>query len=153
RAIDVLEAEGVAIVAGTPPTVVAAAGELPAGFRTSDRSGTAMLRAAAAAPPGRSIVSRPLTADAVPTGRLVAVFRGRPLCLDDDRDLVSLLGSMTARAVDREGAIAELEQTRAALAESTALQASEIRFRALLDEHPNGVVVADEEGRIVFANR
>lgn len=154
RAIDVLEAEGVAIVAGSPPAVVAAAGALPAGFDAglaTDTIGTA--ERIARARPGGPVVVRTLAADGVAAGRLIAVFRGSPLFLDDDLDLVALLGSMTARAVDRERAIAELEQTRAALAESTALQASELRFRALLDEHPNGVVVANEDGRIVFANR
>ena len=154
RAIDLLEAEGVAIVVGAPPTVVAAAGELPAGFGTAmaaDPDGA--VERLASARPGLSVVSRALGADGPAGGRLIAVFRGSPLFLDDDLELVSLLGSMTARAVERERAIAELEQTRAALAESTALQASELRFKALLDEHPNGVVVANEDGRIVFANR
>jgi protein-histidine pros-kinase len=154
RAIDVLEAEGIAIVVGSPPAVVAAAGELPAGFDAGMATDTeSAVERIVRSRPGQPVVVRPLGADGSSAGRMIAVFRGSPLFLDDDLELVSLLGSMTARAVDRELAIAELEQTRAALAESTALQASELRFRALLDEHPNGVVVANEDGRIVFANR
>ena len=154
RAIQVLDAEGVAIVGGTPPTVLAAAGELPAGFEAGAASDPERAaRWIAEKDRRRPIVIRPLEEHGRPSVRMVAVFRGSPMFLDDDLELVSLLGSMTARAVDREQAIAELDLTRAALAESTALQASELRFRALLDEHPNGVVVADETGRIVFANR
>lgn len=154
RALDILEAEGVAIVTGSPPTVAAVAGALPAGFDANLQAGDEVIAdSLAARRPGGPVVVRSLGADGRSAGRLIAVFRGSPMFLDDDLELVSLLGSMTARAVDRERAIAELDQTRAALAESTALQASELRFRALLDEHPNGVVVADEKGRIVFANR
>ena len=160
RAVDVLEAEGVAINGGAPATVLATAGDLPsdfvAGIGADPRQAA---RQIAESRPGQPVVIRSLAADggAGAPGdasiRLVALFHGSPMFLDDDLELVALLGSMTARAVDRERTIAELDRTRAALAESTALQASELRFRALLDEHPNGVVVADEGGRIVFANR
>jgi PAS domain S-box-containing protein len=154
RAIEILGAEGVAIVAGAPPIVVAAAGELPAGFDAGHPAdlGEASARLARSRP-GLPVVVRSIGTEAGEPVRLIAVFRGSPLFLDDDVELVALLGSMTSRAIDRDQAIAELDRTRAALAESTALQASELRFRALLDEHPNGVVVADEAGRIVFANR
>jgi PAS domain S-box-containing protein len=157
RAIDVLGAHGVAIVSGTPASVLATAGDLPTGFETGPGDPELVARRIAESRPGRTVVIRALAADDRRTGdravRMIALFRGDPMFLDDDLELVSLLGSMTARAVDREQAIAELDLTRAALAESTALQASELRFRALLDEHPNGVVVADQDGRIVFANR
>jgi PAS domain S-box-containing protein len=158
RAIDILEAEGVAILSAAPATMLASAGVLPASFQAAlggepDR----VARQVAESRPGQPVVIRRLADDGTGRGasavRLIAVFRGSPMFLDDDLELVSLLGSMTARAIDREHAIAELDRTRAALAESTALQASELRFRALLDEHPNGVVVADDSGRIVFANR
>ncbi len=154
RAIEILGAEGVAIVAGAPPIVVAAAGALPAGFDAGNPAdvGEASARLARTRP-GLPVVVQELGTEGGAPVRLFAVFRGSPLFLDDDVELVSLLGSMTSRAIDREQAIAELDRTRAALAESTALQASELRFRALLDEHPNGVVVADDTGRIVFANR
>jgi PAS domain S-box-containing protein len=157
RATDILGAHGVAILGGTPTRVLATAGVLPAEFDTGSGDPELVARRIAESRPDRAVVIRSIGADDRVSGgsvvRLVGFFHGDPMFLDDDIELVSLLGSMTSRAVEREQTIAELDRTRAALAESTALQASELRFRALLDEHPNGVVVADDDGRIVFANR
>lgn len=84
---------------------------------------------------------------------LAAVVTGSALFEEDDLELVALLGSMTLRAVEREEALVELAGTRASLIEERARQSADIRFRAVCDANPNGVLVADATGRLVYANR
>jgi len=84
---------------------------------------------------------------------LVADVEGRALFAEDDVALLSLLGSLTARAVDREEALVTLGQARSELEESAAIKASEARFRALLDAEPNAIVALDQHGIVVWATR
>jgi PAS domain S-box-containing protein len=85
--------------------------------------------------------------------QLVADLEGRALFAEDDVALLSLLGALTARAVDREEALVTLGQARSALEESVAIKASEARFRALLDAEPNAIVALDQHGTVVWATR
>ena len=84
---------------------------------------------------------------------LVAEVEGRPLFVEDDVFLLSMLGNLTARAVDREEALITLGQARHAIAESAAIKASEGRFRALLEADPNAVLALDEHRSVVWATR
>jgi PAS domain S-box-containing protein len=88
-----------------------------------------------------------------PSEQLVAEIEGRPLFVEDDIALLQLLGSLTARAVDREGALIGLGEAKRAIEESTVLRASEARFRALLDADPNAVLALDEAGKVTWATR
>ncbi|MFL5757062.1 MAG: ATP-binding protein [Chloroflexota bacterium] len=156
RAVDVLGARTVAVVAGDPPAVVAIEGEAPPAVAIDmPVRELAAFKSDIVADDERTsrVVDLALMSGSRSVGRLVAVVPGSPLFVDDDLDLVALLGSMTARAIERDAAMAELAQTREALAESRARQASELRFRAVLDEHPSAVLVTAEDGRILFANR
>jgi len=83
---------------------------------------------------------------------LIAEIETGALFEEDDMALVALLGAVTAQAVEREEALIELTEIRASLAEAQAQQASEIRFRALLDAEPSAVVVADAAGNVRYAN-
>jgi PAS domain S-box-containing protein len=84
---------------------------------------------------------------------LVAEVEGRPLFVEDDVALLSMLGNLTARAVDREEALITLGQARHAIAESAAIKASESRFRALLEADPNATLALDEHQSVVWATR
>jgi PAS domain S-box-containing protein len=84
---------------------------------------------------------------------LVAEVEGRPLFAEDDVALLSILGALTARAVDREEALIALGQARMAVEESAAIKASENRFRALLEADPNAILALDEHEAIVWATR
>jgi PAS domain S-box-containing protein len=84
---------------------------------------------------------------------LVAEVEGRPLFVEDDVALLSMLGALTARAVDREEALITLGQARSAIEESAAIKASESRFRALLDADPNAILALDEHEVVVWATR
>jgi PAS domain S-box-containing protein len=84
---------------------------------------------------------------------LVADVEGRALFAEDDVALLSLLGALTARAVDREEALVTLGQARSALEESAAIKASEERFRALLDADPNAILALDQHATVVWATR
>ena len=88
-----------------------------------------------------------------PSEQLVAEIEGRPLFVEDDIALLQLLGSLTARAVDREGALIGLGEAKRAIEESAVIRASEARFRALLDADPNAVLALDETGRVTWATR
>jgi PAS domain S-box-containing protein len=88
-----------------------------------------------------------------PSEQLVAEIEGRPLFVEDDIALLQLLGSLTARAVDREGALIGLGEAKRAIEESAVLRASEARFRALLDADPNAVLALDETGKVTWATR
>lgn len=85
--------------------------------------------------------------------QLVADIEGRPLFVEDDVALLTLLGSLTAQAVDREESLITLGQARSALAESAAIKASEARFRALLEADPNAVLALDDRHVVVWATR
>jgi PAS domain S-box-containing protein len=100
----------------------------------------------------RRVVRVPLMPAATAGPTVAAIVRDTPLFEDDDLALVALLGSTTVRAVERERALVDLAEARSSLAEARAREASEIRFRALVDADPSGVLVADADGRIVFAN-
>jgi len=117
---------------------------------------------------GRALASKPAIVSRVevplrdaPVGRdpasprehLVAEVEGRPLFVEDDVALLSLLGMLTARAVDREEALITLGQARGAIEESAAIKASESRFRALLEADPNAVLALDEHRAVVWATR
>jgi PAS domain S-box-containing protein len=84
---------------------------------------------------------------------LVAQIEGRPLFVEDDVALLQLLGSLTARAVDREEVLIGLGEARRALEESAAIRASEARFRALLEADPNAILALDENERVTWATR
>jgi PAS domain S-box-containing protein len=101
---------------------------------------------------------RPTTAARVPivtAGRLratlVADIEGWPLFVEDDLEVLGLLGLMTVRAVEREEAIVRLAEARRQLEAAAAVRASEARFRALLEAHPNAVLAVDGEGRVIWA--
>ena len=85
--------------------------------------------------------------------QLVARVEGRPLFVEDDVALLEMLGSLTARAVDREHVLIGLGQTKRALEESAAIKASETRFRALLEAEPNAILALDENDRVTWATR
>ena len=78
---------------------------------------------------------------------------GRPLFLEDDVALIDLLGSLTARAVERERAMATLADAERTVIETTAIRASEARFRALLDAEPNAMLSVDEAGQVLWCTR
>jgi PAS domain S-box-containing protein len=84
---------------------------------------------------------------------LVGELEGRALFVEDDIALLSLLGALTARAVDREEALITLGQARSAIEESAAIKASEARFRALLDAEPNAILALDRQQAVVWATR
>jgi len=88
-----------------------------------------------------------------PSEQLVAEIEGRPLFVEDDIALLQLLGSLTGRAVDREGALIGLGEAKRAIEESAVLKASESRFRALLDADPNAVLALDDTGKVTWATR
>jgi PAS domain S-box-containing protein len=108
------------------------------------------------ASPDRAPVSRievRVRAAGGPSEQLVAEIEGRPLFVEDDIALLQLLGSLTARAVDREGALIGLGEAKRAIEESAVLRASESRFRALLDADPNAVLALDDAGNVTWATR
>ena len=84
---------------------------------------------------------------------LVAEIEGRALFAEDDVALLSLLGALTARTVDREEALITLGQARHAIEESAAIKASEARFRALLEADPNAILALDGHDTVVWATR
>jgi len=110
-----------------------------------------------AKPPERSapvsIVEVRVRSAGGPSEQLVAEIEGRPLFVEDDIALLQLLGSLTARAVDREGALIGLGEAKRAIEESAVIRASEARFRALLDADPNAVLSLDEAGKVTWATR
>jgi PAS domain S-box-containing protein len=104
-------------------------------------------------PPVLSRVEVALRSDRERNEHLVAEIEGRPLFVEDDVALLTLLGSLTARAVDREEALITLGEARHAIEESAATKASEARFRALLEAEPNAILALDERHVVVWATR
>jgi PAS domain S-box-containing protein len=84
---------------------------------------------------------------------LAADLDGRPLFLEDDIALIELLGSLTARAVERERAVATLTQAAQAVSEAEAVRASEARFRGLLEADPNAIMSVDAAGLIRWGTK
>ena len=159
---EILGARRVTILAEPDGLPLASAGEpeealQPVGQQVQPRSGLAgvvdRLREALRPKPGvLSKVAVPLRAE---PGRehLIADVEGRALFVEDDIAILTLLGSLTAKAVDREEALVTLGQARSAIEESTAIKASEARFRALLDADPNAIIALDQHGTVVWATR
>jgi PAS domain S-box-containing protein len=98
-------------------------------------------------------VKVPIHAEGGHVADLEARLPGRPLFLEDDVALIDLLGSLTARAVERERAMATLADAERAVIETTAVRASEARFRALLDAEPNAMLSVDGAGLVVWCTR
>ncbi|MEA2578677.1 MAG: two-component system, OmpR family, phosphate regulon sensor histidine kinase PhoR [Chloroflexota bacterium] len=103
---------------------------------------------------GRSTVLEvPIVLDDRGVATLAADLDGRPLFLEDDVALIELLGSLTARAVERERAVATLTQAAQAVNEAEAVRASEARFRALLEADPNAIMSVDAAGLIRWGTK
>ncbi len=98
-------------------------------------------------------VAIPIHAEGGHVADLEARLAGRPLFLEDDVALIDLLGSLTARAVERERAMATLADAERSVIETSAIRASEARFRALLDAEPNAMLSVDEAGSILWCTR
>ncbi|HEY3164846.1 MAG TPA: ATP-binding protein [Candidatus Limnocylindrales bacterium] len=102
---------------------------------------------------GGSDIVVPLVIDGRRVATLAAHLDGRPLFVEDDVAIVSLLGSITARAVQHDDDMGRLHATEQALEESAALRASEARFRVFLEADPNAILAADETGHVTWATR
>jgi PAS domain S-box-containing protein len=101
----------------------------------------------------RAVVEVPITLDGRGVATLTADLGGRPLFLEDDIALIELLGSLTARAVERERAVATLTDAARAADEAEAVRASEARFRALLEADPNAIMSVDGAGLIHWCTK
>jgi PAS domain S-box-containing protein len=99
------------------------------------------------------LVEVPLRSERGPIAMLEARLPGRPLFVEDDVALIELLGSLTARSVEREQAIATLAQAELEVHEAAAVRASEARFRALLDAEPNAMLSVDPSGVVSWCTR
>jgi PAS domain S-box-containing protein len=95
----------------------------------------------------------PITLDGRGVASLIADLGGRPLFLEDDIALIEMLGSLTARAVERERAVATLTDAARAADEAEAVRASEARFRALLEAEPNAIMSVDAAGLIRWCTK
>jgi PAS domain S-box-containing protein len=95
----------------------------------------------------------PLTVDGRRVATLTADLDNQALFIEDDIALLEILGSLTARTVERERAVADLAEATRAVAEATAVRASEARFRALLDAEPNAMLAVDSGGRIRWSTK
>jgi PAS domain S-box-containing protein len=145
---------------GTEPRVLwtalaTAASDILGTSRVRISDGDVVLAEGDRDPPARA--TEPVTIDLVSEDRHVATLTadliGRPLFLEDDIALIELLGSLTARAVEREKAVATLTDAARALDEAGAVRVSEARFRALLDAEPNAILSVDGTGTIRWATR
>jgi PAS domain S-box-containing protein len=141
----ILGARRVSIVADGNGPVLASVGEPQ--VRASEAS------EGEAARPRRTVVELRLGADSEPGHLLRAEVEGHPLFIEDDVALLERLGTLTARAADREAALIGLGEARRALEESAAIRASESRFRALLDAAPNAILALDEANTVTWATR
>ncbi len=112
-------------------------------------------RAHADAGPGSrsTTLEVPILSEGAHVATLSAELSGRPLFLEDDVALIELLGSMTARAVERERAVAAVIAATRALDEAEAVRVSEARFRALLEAEPNAILSIDAGGVIRWCTR
>ena len=110
------------------------------------------LAASSATERGHSIEIE-LVSERGPVATLQALLPGRPLFLEDDIALIELLGSLTARAVERERAIAGVAEAEREVSEAAAIRASEARFRVLLDAEPNAILSVDDRGIILWSTR
>ena len=95
----------------------------------------------------------PITLEGRRVATLIADLGGRPLFLEDDVALIELLGSLTARAVERERAVATLTDAARAVDEAEAVRASEARFRALLEAEPNAIMSVDAAGKVRWCTK
>jgi PAS domain S-box-containing protein len=100
-----------------------------------------------------SALEVPIMLDGRGVATLYADLGGRPLFLEDDVALIEMLGSLTARAVERERAVATLTDAARAADEAEAVRASEARFRALLEADPNAIMSVDAAGMIRWATK
>ena len=116
-----------------------------------DRASDSPGRAPAASERPLTEVEVPILVEDRPWARVTAELEGRPLFVEDDLQVIALLGLITVRAVEREEAIVRLGEARRELAESAAVRASEARFRALLEAHPNAVLAVDADGLVTWA--
>ncbi len=123
--------------------------DIQAGAGARDR---AMPRPPGGAQGGSDVVV-PIVADGRAIASLTARLEGQPLFVGDDVAILSLLGSLAARAVQHEDDAARLHATELALEESARVQASEARFRVLLEADPNAILATDEAGRVTWATR
>ncbi|HEY7936858.1 MAG TPA: ATP-binding protein [Candidatus Limnocylindrales bacterium] len=94
-----------------------------------------------------------LDGDGGSVATLYAHLEGRPLFVGDDIAIVSLLGSLTARAVRHGEDLARLQATALALEQAAAVRASDARFRILLEADPNAILATDDTGRIGWSTR
>ena len=116
------------------------------------------LKLDAAEPPGDAgtdtpALEVPITLDGRRVATLTADLGGRQLFLEDDVALIELLGSLTARAVERERAVATLTHAARAVDEAEAVRASEARFRGLLEAEPNAILIVDADGLIRWCTK
>ncbi len=98
-------------------------------------------------------ITVPIVVDGRRAATLVARLEGRPLFVEDDIAIVTLLGSLTARAVRHGEDLVQLQATELALEQAAAIRASEARFRILLEADPNAILATDDAGRISWSTR
>ena len=148
---EILGARTVSILSEPAGMALATVGEPRAGMKggAAARSSGAMR----ASEPTLSTVEVLLRGDGAVSEQLVAQVEGRPLFVEDDVALLQMLGSLTARAVDREHVLIGLGETKRALEESATIKVSEARFRALLEAEPNAILALDENDRVTWATR
>jgi PAS domain S-box-containing protein len=101
---------------------------------------------------GREVLI-PVLVDGCEAATLTAHLDGQPLFVEDDMAIVSLLASLTAGAVQHDADATKLRATQLALEESAAVQASDARFRVLLEADPNAILATDDAGRVSWATR
>jgi PAS domain S-box-containing protein len=108
--------------------------------------------------PADAATDRPVTKLDIPLGddigrvpHLLAEVDGRVLFVEDDIEVLRLLGAMTLRAVEREVALVRLAEADRELEAAAAGRASDARFRALLEAVPSAVMAVDHEGTVVWS--
>jgi len=144
---EILGARRVSIVADGNGPLLASVGEPQARPHAPESSD------GAAGLPRRTLVELRLQGNDEPGPLLRAEVEGYPLFIEDDRALLERLGTLTARAAEREAALIGLGEARRAIEESAAIRAGESRFRALLDAAPNAIIALDEANTVTWATR